>query len=156
MTKDLSPMTTKQLEALLIDQTLGELSEEASALLEAYLVHFPERRDEADQVRRAIALTETAVLSHPLVREAEPDPVTIPFPVSGSFSRGLLRAAAAVALLGLALATGFFAGKESVESASSVESVTGSGAATAPSPWARYRFEDNGRLAVTLPSDPNS
>lgn len=156
MTNDLSPMTTKQLEALLIDQTLGELSEEASALLEAYLVHFPERRGEADQVRNAIALTETAVVAHPIMREAEADPVAIPFPVSGSFSRGLLRTAAAVALLGLALATGFFAGKGSVESGSSVESVTGGGTSSAPSPWARYRFEDNGRLAVTLPSDPNS
>jgi len=149
-------MTTKQLEALLIDQTLGELSEEASALLEAYLVHFPERRDEADQVRRAIALTETAVVAHPLVREAEADPVTIPFPVSGSSPWRLLRTAAAVALLGLALATGFFAGKGSVEPGSPGEPVAGSGTSTSPSPWARYRFEDNGRLAVTLPSDPNS
>ena len=34
-------MTTQQLESLLIDQALGELSEEASALLESYLDHFP-------------------------------------------------------------------------------------------------------------------
>lgn len=150
------PMTTKQLESLFIDQTLGELSEEASALLEAYLVHFPERRDEADQIRRAIALTETAVVAHPLVRGAEDDPVTIPFPAPLSFRHTLLRIAAAVALLGLALATGFFAGKGSVEPGSPVEPVAGSGRSTSPSPWARYRFEDNGRLAVTLPSDPNS
>jgi len=149
-------MTTKQLESLLIDQTLGELSEEASALLEAYLVHFPERRDEADQVRRAIALTETAVVARPLVREGETDPVMIPFPVPVASWRGLLRVAAAIAVLGLTLATGFFAGKGSVESGSPGESVTGSGISAAPSPWARYRFEDNGRLAVTLPSDPNS
>lgn len=149
-------MTTKQLEALLIDQTLGELSEEASALLDAYLVHFPERRGEADQVRRAIALTETAVVTQPLVREAETEPVTIPFPARAQSWRGLLRVAAAVALLGLALTTGFFAGKGSVEPGSSAESITGSGTSAAPSPWARYRFEDNGRLAVILPSDPNS
>lgn len=149
-------MTTKQLEALLIDQTLGELSEEASALLQAYLVHFPDRRIEAEQVRFAVGLTETAVLSHPLVREAETDPVTIPFPAPVPSWRGLLRVAAAIALLGLALGTGYFAGKGSVETASPGDSVTGSGDSSSPSPWARYRFEDNGRLAVTLPSDPNS
>jgi hypothetical protein len=73
-------MTTQQLEALLIDQALGELSEEASVLLETYLAHFPERRAEAEQARRAVGLTERAVADRPLALEPDGEATMLAFP----------------------------------------------------------------------------
>ena len=50
-------------------------------------------------------------------------------------------------LLGIAAGTGFFAGQGSRESSASADMVAESRPAVA-SPWARYQFEGNGRLAV--------
>ncbi len=143
-------MTTQQLESLLIDQALGELSEEASALLESYLDHFPERRQEATRVRSAVGLTEAAVLSRPLVyaSESEANPEVLTFTGRKSLlPSALYRIAAALILLGIAAGTGFFAGQGSRESSASADMVAESRPAVA-SPWARYQFEGNGRLAV--------
>ncbi len=153
MTHDSCLMTTNQLEALLIDQALGELSEDASALLEAWLAHFPERRAEAERIRKAVGFAEAAVVSRPLALQPERPAV---FPAVAPPLPGLLRLAAAIALLGLAAAGGFFAGKGGSPSGSSRENIAGPPPQSAPSPWARYRFEENGRLAVILPADPNS
>lgn len=146
-------MTTKQLEVLLIDQSLGELSDEASELLEAFLALSPDRRAEAEQVRHAVACTGAAVASQPLPLEAgEP----IPFPVRSARFSPLLRVAAAIALLGLAAGAGFFAGQGGSELRTRAEGIASSPESSASSPWARYRVEENGRLAVILPSDSKS
>ncbi len=150
-------MTSSQLEALLIDQALGELSEEASALVEAYLAAFPDRRAEASRVRDALLLTEQAVVARPLLGRDDADTPVITLPASRApFFAPLLRAAAAVALLGLALAAGYFAGSGGREDSPREKSVATSESPPASSPWARYRVEENGRLAVILPSDPHS
>jgi anti-sigma factor RsiW len=146
-------MTTKQLEALLIDQALGELSEDASALLEAWLSRFPERRAEAEQIRIAVGLAEAAVVSRPLTLQPN-EPLA--FPSTARLLPTLLRLAAAVALLGLAAGTGFLAGRGSAPSASRPETIAGPPPQFTPSPWARYRVGENGSLAVILPADPNS
>lgn len=146
-------MTTKQLEALFIDEALGELSEEASALLEAWLVRFPESRAGAEEIRRAVGLAGAAVVSRPLDLEV-PEVKA----VSSVKSRlpGLLRLAAGIALLGLAVGAGFLAGKGSGDSEAPLGVVAASEVNNAPSPWARYRVDDQGRLAVILPQQPKS
>lgn len=146
-------MTAKQLEALLIDRDLGELSEEASALLDAWLAQFPERRAEADRIRETVGLVEVAVLSRPLA--LEPDGIVSVPPRHGRLP-AWFRSAAAVALLGLAVGAGFVAGKGGRGSPPRPETVPGSEAAAPPSPWARYHLEENGRLAVILPGDPQA
>ncbi len=146
-------MTTSQIQALLIDESLGELSEEASALLEAWLAAFPEDRAEAERIRSAVGLTEAAVVSRPL--DLAPD-ATIAFPAPAPRAPLVLRLAASVALLGLAAAAGFLAGKGGRDSAPSRPAVADGERSSAPSPWAQYRVEENGRLAVIFPSDPNS
>lgn len=146
-------MTTKQLEALLIDESLGELSEEASALLEAWLVKFPESRAEAEEIRRAVGLTEAAVESRPLDLEM---PEVMAFPSEKSRFPGLLRLAAGIALLGLAVGAGFLAGKGSRDLEAPHGVIAVSEEKEAPSPWARYHVDDKGRLAVILPPQPNS
>jgi anti-sigma factor RsiW len=146
-------MTTKQLEALLIDESLGELSEEASALLEAWLERFPESRAEAEEIRRAVGLAEAAVVSRPLDLKM---PDLIAFPSAKPRFPGLLRLAAGIALLGLAVGAGFLAGKGSGDSEAPRGVVAASEVKNAPSPWARYQVDDKGRLAVILPHQPKS
>jgi len=146
-------MTTSQIQALLIDESLGELSEEASALLEAWLAAFPEYRPEAERIRDAVGLAGAAVASRPLVMDTDE---VIAFPASAPRFPALLRLAAAVALLGLAAGTGFLAGKRDGDSAPSRPAIADGVRSSAPSPWAQYRVGENGRLAVVLPSDPNS
>lgn len=146
-------MTTKQLEALLMDESLGELSEEASALLEAWLERFPKSRAEAEEIRRAVGLVDAAVVSRPLNLET---PEVMAFPLAKGHFRGLLRLAAGIALLGLAVGAGFLAGKGSGDSEAPRGVVAASEKKEAPSPWARYRVDDEGRLAVILPHQPNS
>ncbi len=147
-------MNTQQLEALLIDEALGELSEEASALLSTYLDHFPERHSETGQIRRAVELTQAAVASRPLVNRADVGSgEVVPFRGKRAMG-GVLRFAAIITLLGLAVGGGFLAGRSSPDS--SRETFADSKADTAPSPWARYRFEENGRLAVITSRDPKS
>ena len=147
-------MTPQQLEALLIDQALGELSEEASVLLELYLDQYPERRAEADRIRNAVGFTESAVVSRPL--DLEPGETILAFPRSASRFTPILRVAAAFALLGFAVGAGFFAGKGTLEPGPSAKAGADSKSATESSPWAQYRFEEVGRLAMIPPSDPNS
>lgn len=155
-------MTAQQLESLLIDQALGELSDEASALLESYLAHFPERRAEAERVRGAVEWTEAAVLCRPLALEPDISSgdggAVLSFPAKTAAVRPLLRFAAAVALLGLAVGAGFFAGRGGgPEAFGEIGAKVDRGAAPSPSsPWARYRVEPDGRLALLAAPDPNS
>lgn len=148
-------MTAQQLESLLIDQALGELSDEASALLETYLANFPDRHAEARRVRQAVGLTEAAVAARPLALEPEAEAVTLAFPRKERFAT-VLRIAAAVALLGLAVGVGFLAGNVGRGPEAPRGSVAESERSVAPSPWARYRVEADGRLAVLTTPDPNS
>ena len=146
-------MTTSHIQALLIDESLGELSEEASALLTAWLAAFPEHQAEAQRIRDAVGLTAEAVASRPLDLRAE-GVTEIPKPALRL--PGWLRLAASVVLLGLATGAGFFAGKESGDVEPGRPAMADEMRSTEPSPWAQYRVGENGRLAVILPSDPNS
>lgn len=136
-----------------MDESLGELPEEASALLEAWLERFPESRAEAEAIRRAVGLAEAAVVSRPLDLEM---PEVMAFPSTKPRIPGLLRLAAGIALLGLAVGAGFLAGKGSGDSEVPRGVVAASEVKNTPSPWARYRVDDQGRLAVILPHQPKS
>jgi len=142
-------MTTKQLEALLIDQALGELSEETAALLEAWLDKSPEHRDLAGEIRRAVGHTELAVASRPLEWETEE---IFAFPTPRVRSHERWRIAAAVAILGVALGLGYLAGKGRNDPRMDGLTAAKSEKTPASSPWARYRVDDKGRLAVILPN----
>ena len=144
-------MTTKQLEALLLDQALGELPGETAALLEAGLEISPDHRRRAGEIRSAVGLTEAAVVARPL--ELEKSEIAV-FPTAGVRSLEGLRIAAAVAVLGGAVGLGYLAGKGRNDSSMAGTTAAKAEATPASSPWARYRVDDNGRLAVILPNSP--
>jgi len=146
-------MTIQQLEALLIDQSFGELPEEVEALLEALLAQRDDLRTAAAAIREALRLTGEVVATRPAhfrvenpVAEGASDPRI-------SFSRWLpggAKFAAALTALALAAGAGYRSGQLSSDEAlpTVVEK-----SPPADSPWARYRFEADGRLAV-IPTNP--
>lgn len=141
-------MTSKQLEALLIDQALGELSEEAAALLDHYLERNPDQAEFAVQVRGAVGVSSAAVAMRPLVVAAAPAaPRALP---DG------LRRVAVLAFLALALGGAFFAGRGTRPTESPAPAIAESDERETPSPWARYRIGENGQLSVILPSGSKS
>jgi anti-sigma factor RsiW len=158
-------MTNQQLEALLIDQSLGELPEEISALLDAYLAQSPELNPTAARLRDAVTITEQVVVGRPELLEAgagTPEPVAraIPDWVRWRAPSPLIKRAALFGVLGMAMGLGFFAGKLDGRSPEKVaprvaEQPDESEAGNA-SPWARYRFEEDGRLAVVPVFEPQS
>lgn len=149
-------MTTTQLEALIIDQSLGELSEEASTLLEAWLNQFPDRMAEAEKVREAIGFAGDAVALRPLDLE--------PVEIQAFRARTrkpwlvhpLLKAAAVIGLLLLAAGAGYRAGigtmSPSTPEVASIEEAS----TPSHSPWARYRLDREHRFALVIPSQPRS
>ncbi len=105
-------MTTEQLNALLVDQAMGELPAEVSDLLNAYLAASPGAREEARRVHRALGLTREVVGRHPELFRGEPTPRLA---LLGGWLRRLparptLAAAALVAALATVGWTGFVAG----------------------------------------------
>lgn len=144
-------MTTQQLESLLIDQALGELPAETAALLEAWLEKTPEHRELAGEIRNAVGLIEVAVVARPFERESAE---IVAFPASRGRSLEGLRMAAAVAILGVAVGLGYLAGKGGDDSSMARMTAAKAEATPATTPWARYRVDDNGRLAVILPTSP--
>jgi hypothetical protein len=158
-------MTNQQLEALLIDQSLDELPEEISALLDAYLAQNPEGNAIAAKLRDTVAITERVVVDSPELLEAGEIPSergARAFPDWARFwaPSPLAKSAALFAVLAMAMGLGFFAGKLNGRSPEEVaprvaEQPEEHGAGNA-SPWARYRIEEDGRLAVVPVFEPPS
>lgn len=144
-------MTTAQLEALLIDQALGELSEEASSLLEHHLSLSSEHATLAAEVRDTLKISADAVALRPLVLGAPP--ATVPFPLPG---RVWLQRAALLALSGFALGAAYLAGRGSQPSPTGPASIVDREDRAAPSPWVRYRLGESGQLAVIPASGSRS
>ncbi|MCB1229485.1 MAG: hypothetical protein KDN19_04425 [Verrucomicrobiae bacterium] len=158
-------MKTEHLNALLIDQSLGELPEEVSHLLEAYLEQNPEHRAVASRTREALGLTEKVVIASPelFCAAGEETASEAGLPAILSFVRpsAWLKVAAALIALGLAAGAGFIGGsRQTSEKGTSLEMATENGAPSGDkatsSPWARYRLGENGQLAVVPAYEPQS
>lgn len=143
-------MNQSQIEALLIDQAMGELTEEGSALLDAYLESHPELAAGAGKIRDSLDLTARVVAGRPDL-----------FRVGSGADRGpavikpWLKAAAVLALLGLAAGAGFVGGQSSSSRDRQTEDRFVETPPPSSSPWARYQFEENGQLAVMATMKPS-
>jgi len=146
-------MTTQQLEMLLIDQAFGELPEEVDALLEALLAQRVDLCESAAAIREALRLTGDVVATRPELFHGESpaaDRSSGPHRCFPRWLAGGAKLAAGLAALALAAGAGYRSGQATTESAlPTVAEKT----ASAESPWARYRVEADGRLAV-IPTNP--
>ncbi|MBM4156263.1 MAG: hypothetical protein FJ221_14730 [Lentisphaerae bacterium] len=145
-------MNPEALEALVVDRELGELSPEAADLLEAYLRLSPEARASAGAMAAAVGVARATVRNHPgLAPIPRPGPVPLP-----GWTSWLARAAAAVLLLGGGIWIGRRAevGSAGIPAGPAV-AATGSPAARAANPWARYQVAyDARRGAYTVARHP--
>lgn len=152
-------MTTPQLEALLIDQTLGELPEEIDALLTAYLDASPARHEEVrairESLRESLQLTGEVLVSCPeLFAPAAPVP-----PAAGWLpvrARPWLKIAGVLFALALAAGAGYRTGSEAAGELSEAIAEKAVPATLSESPWARYAVAADGRLAVVSSAQPGS
>lgn len=149
-------MTDQQFEVLVIDHSLGELSEEAGALLVALLELSPDRMAEAHRLRAAIGLAGEAVVCRPLVQGMENGNRENRLVKSRLLTLFPLKLAAVLGLLLLATAAGYRAGKGPTSPSESRITSTGEGDTESRSPWARYRLDRERRFAVVVPSQPRS
>ena len=152
-------MKKDQLEALIIDKELGELPEEVSSLLDAYLDSQKEARAEAEEIRSALDLTRQTVVESPeMFRAPSPSGADIMgrFAVLVSFFRS--RQVAMAFLIVLSAAAGFFlkGNLPSQKAASSPMIVekpaVESNVDTSKSIWASYRIDDGGNPVLLATS----
>lgn len=161
-------MTTQQLETLLMDQSFGELPDEVDALLESLLAQRADFRETAASIREAFQLTGEVVQKRPTLFRADasaPEPVSVQRWRGLRFFTGGAKIAAALAVLALAAGLGYRSGHDSrgesgatapSRSASGAVSGVAAGNPSAPSPWARYQVDAEGRLAVLSTNAPRS
>lgn len=149
-------MNPKSLEALIIDRSFGELSPEATELLDTFLAANPEAHGTVAKIEAALSATEFAVSNHPALfsesqlagsQEAAPENV-IPLPATV-----WLRAVAAIALLALVGASGYLAGhrSHSPEPTISGQHSPALLSSASPSPWAQYRITSGG-IEASIPN----
>lgn len=152
-------MTTSQLEAILIDQALGELPPEIEALLSAYLEASPARHGEVRALRESLGeslhLTGEVVARSPElfapVAAASPAAGWLPLP-----GRPWLKMAAAFLALALAAGAGYLTGRDDGMQRSDVVVEKTTPASSSASPWARYVVAADGRLALAPVVKPGS
>ncbi|MDZ4405832.1 hypothetical protein [Prosthecobacter sp.] len=132
-------MKPESLHALIIDRHFGELTPEASELLELHLAQNADARAEAERILASLSVTHDAVLRHPELARVMPAPVEkniVRAPRRSLVPSWLARAAVIALLAGTA---GFFAGRsESRMATRDVESPTQT--PHKESPWAKYRM----------------
>lgn len=151
-------MITAQLEALLIDQALGELPVEVEAVLEAFLSSNPDRGAEARAIRESLSeslqLTGEVVARCPeLFATAESaSPTARGITIPGA---SLLKIAAVFLALVLAAGAGYRTGREAQGRPSGDLVKKTVPVNRAESPWARYVVAADGGLAV-VPAQPGS
>lgn len=142
-------MNPKSLEALIIDRSFSELSPEAAELLDTFLVANPETHASVAKIEATLAATELAVSSQPALfserhlsesREASAGNV-VAFPAAV-----WLRAVAAIAVLALVGASGYFAGNRTHSPALTISGQRSPAllSSTSPTPWTQYRITSAG------------
>ncbi len=139
-------MNPTSLHALIIDRHFGELSAEASELLDLYLAQDAKARLEAERILASLSVTRDAVLQHPELAQVAPV-AKVETIRSRRFAvmPWLGRAAAIIVVAGVAAWGGFMAGRSQPQfSEIEVTSVVANAPQSAPrkaAPWARYRME---------------
>ena len=137
-------MNPQSLHALIIDRHFGELSPEATELLELHLAQHPEARREAERVLESLSVTRDAVLQHPELAQVPPVEKIILQPVRRrNFTLWMARAAAVILFAGLTGGSGFLAGRSGVPSTAEARTQVAAATPVTPrknSPWARYRM----------------
>ncbi|MBL9113816.1 MAG: hypothetical protein JNJ83_02340 [Verrucomicrobiaceae bacterium] len=140
-------MNSSQLQALLIDDHLGELSPEVSALLTAYLEHNPRARQDAEHIQTTLGIMRQTLHTYPELAQLDPDSPTLVRP------RNRLSRIAAVAALVLFTSLGV-----SHWITSSAQKSQKPALAASPgfkSPWTRYRLaadpKGNGLNVTPIP-----
>jgi anti-sigma factor RsiW len=132
-------MKPSSLHALVIDRHFGELTPEATELLELHLAQNADARAEAERILASLSVTHDAVLRHPELARVMPARVgkSAAPALRRTFVMPWLARAAAIALL--AGAAGFFAGRSKSRMASGdIESPTQT--PRQENPWAKYRM----------------
>ncbi|MEX2577958.1 MAG: hypothetical protein WD342_02780 [Verrucomicrobiales bacterium] len=152
-------MNATSLEALVIDQSLGELPAETADLLDAYLQQNASARETAGRIRAAVGATEDTVNRRPdLFREsllAERGRGDWLFAFSLLAKPGM-RAAALSVLLGLVGLGGYILG--SAKGVSEPEALAEGSvapdsellASREETPWARYRIAESSSEGISL------
>lgn len=138
-------MNPQSLHALVIDRHFGELSPEATELLELHLAQNAAARTEAERVLESLTVTRDTVLRHPELGQVSPPVEKI---VTAPVRRRqtilwLARAAAVILFAGLTGGSGFLAGRSGVPSAAETKGEVAGATPVTPrknSPWARYRM----------------
>ena len=106
-------MNPETLRGLLVDRELGELAPDIVELLDAYLEAVPAARSEANAMARTVSTARQTVRHFPdLTRTSETDTEAEPrvIPMVSWLAPWLARAAALVAVAGLAAWIGYHAG----------------------------------------------
>lgn len=137
-------MNPQSLHALIIDRHLGELSPEATELLELHLAQNAGARTEAERVLESLNVTRDAVLQHPELAHVTPVVKVITTPMRHrNVILWMARAAAVILFAGLTGGSGFLAGRSGVPSSLEVKTQVATATPLTPrkdSPWARYRM----------------
>ena len=141
-------MKLESLHTLVIDHHFGELTPEASELLELYLAKDTAARAEAVNVLTSLEATREAVVRHPDLGQVSSAPAPVRRDQPSLFAQSRFAKAAALILFGLLIGGGgFMAGR--MELNHTVHSSPGSGRAESAvadsgprktSPWAQYRM----------------
>lgn len=153
-------MNNSQLEALIIDHEFGELPDEVSSLLEAYLATHTEAQMEAGKIRDAMDVTGKTVKHHPEMFRAPGNSGSavlkrLALALTYLNSRHTAFALAVVfsAVAGF-LVKGSFQSKSAASAPIAVESKhLGGKPNTNKSLWASYRIDDGGNPVLLLASN---
>ena len=146
-------MNQETLRALVLDRELGELSPEASLLLDAYLSEHPEWENESRETAELLRLASATTRRFPERGHALPTPVSF---WHGTSNRVLAMAAAVVLFAGLSLFTAYQMGRgQSLTAKSSPTSSPppqlAASSARDSMPWARYELQPTHRGYTVVP-----
>lgn len=146
-------MNQQSLRALLLDRELGELSPEASLLLETYLSEHPEWENESRDTVELLRLASETIRRFPERGHAVSSPVSLRH---GSSNRILALAAAIVLFAGFALFTAYRIGRGQSIAAESPATSTppprlAAFSARTSMPWARYELQPTHRGYTVVP-----
>ena len=144
-------MNPETLRGLLVDRELGELAPDIVELLDAYLEAVPAARSEANAITRTISTTRETVRHFPdLTPTSETEAESRVIPMISWLTPWLARAAALVAVAGLAAWIGYHAGV-SGSSAGRTEVIARAADHRFDGLWARYQVAyDSHRAAFVV------